>query len=172
MRISRAEVVGTTITLEVDPIDRGEAMRFAIGFSAGDYEIVPQKKKRSLDANALLWKLCSEIALRLGMTKEQIYRYAIKEVGVYTPISIATDAVQDFIWAWEAHGKGWVAEIVDDAAAPNQKLVFAYKGSSQYDTKQMSRLIDYVVQDAKALGIETLSERERSLLTDAWSCGR
>lgn len=44
----------------------------------------------------------------------------------------------------------------------------AYNGSSSYDTKQMSRLIDYVVQDAKSLDIETMTDRELSLLKEGW----
>lgn len=44
----------------------------------------------------------------------------------------------------------------------------SYHGSSVYDTKQMSRLIDNLIQDAKAVGLETMSERERSLLLTEW----
>jgi hypothetical protein len=32
----------------------------------------------------------------------------------------------------------------------------------------MSALIDYLVDDAKTLGIETLSDRELSLLKEGW----
>ena len=46
------------------------------------------RKKRSLDANAYLWKLCSMIAEKLSEdrvphTKEEIYQKAIKARGIY-----------------------------------------------------------------------------------------
>jgi hypothetical protein len=43
-----------------------------------------------------------------------------------------------------------------------------YYGSSVYDTKQMSDLIDHLIQDCKALDIDAMSERERSLLLEEW----
>ena len=42
-------------------------------------------------------------------------------------------------------------------------VVFSY-GSSTYDTAQMSRLIDNIVQDCKAVGIETLTPSELAKL--------
>lgn len=59
-------------------------------------------------------------------------------------------------------------DVVDDSKIPGYKLVFAYEGSSQYDTLQMSRFIDHLIQDAEALGIDTLSDREKSLLLEDW----
>ena len=43
-----------------------------------------------------------------------------------------------------------------------------YRGSSEYDTAQFSRLLELVIQDCRQLGIETMSERERSLLLEQW----
>lgn len=47
-------------------------------------------------------------------------------------------------------------------------VIRAYYGSSVYDTKRMSRILDAVIQDAKEMGIETLGERELSLLKEEW----
>lgn len=44
----------------------------------------------------------------------------------------------------------------------------AYHGSSTYDTAQMSRLIDNIVQDCKALGIETMTPDKLSILKEEW----
>lgn len=54
----------------------------------------------------------------------------------------------------ESIGLAWFTEIVD--IAPNNKVVVnAYYGSSSYNSKQMSKLIDDLVQDCQAVGIET-----------------
>ena len=121
---------------------------------------------RSLDANALLWKLCYEIAKKIGSTKEEVYRKHIKEVGEYTPLPIRADAVESFKRIWSAHGTGWFAEVVDDSKIEGYKLVFAYHGSSVYDSAQMSRLINSVLETADELEISVLSERELSLLKE------
>ena len=56
---------------------------------------------------------------------------------------------------------------MDDSKFPGYKKVFAYYGSSKYDTKEMSRLIDNLMQDAEALGL-VVDQREASLLKEAW----
>ena len=45
-----------------------------------------------------------------------------------------------------------------------------YYGSSTFDTKQMSRLIDNIVQDCKAVGIETLTPQQLDALKEGWRC--
>lgn len=125
------------------------------------------REKRSLDANALLWLYCEKIANAINSTKEAVYRDQIRQVGEYTPLPIKENAVDEFSYIWSKHGIGWFTEVVDNSKLPGYKLVFAYAGSSTYDTKQMSRLIDSVMNEAKNLGIDTLSEKERSLLIDA-----
>lgn len=132
-------------------------------------EIKKYRKRRSLDANAMMWAICSKVADVTGATKEDVYRRNIREVGQYTPLPIKAEAVDDFAAIWAGHGIGWFIDIVDDSKLDGYKLIFAYHGSSCYDTKQMSQLIDCVVQDAKAVGVEVISERERSLMLDAWA---
>lgn len=148
-----------------------EAWRWLFNFKPGDFEITPKRRKRSLDANSFLWSLIGQIASVVNVPSDEVYRRAIHEAGVYTPLPIKAEAVEEFSRIWGAHGVGWIVDVLDDSKLPGYKLVRAYNGSSTYDTAQMSRLIDYVIQDAKALGIDTLTERERSLLLDAWTHG-
>lgn len=144
-----------------------EARKFVYNFKPGEYEITKAKKKRSLDANSLCWVLCTQIAQAVGADKDEVYRDAIRQGNQYYQLQMLPEAVQAFTTAWQSKGIGWTAEVVDDA--PNgQKLVFAYYGSSAYDTKQMSELINRLVDLAKSLDIEVMSERERSLLLEKW----
>lgn len=169
MRIEAVRIEGGALVLETkDPAAR----RLAYNFKPGEYELQRVRKKRSLDANNYCWALASEIAKVVGITKEDVYRRNIKDVGEYTPLPIKADAVEEFQRIWKGHGTGWFAEIVDDSKIPGYKLVFAYHGSSTYDTAQMSRLIESLIQDAQAVGIETLSEREKSLLLEDWENGK
>ena len=144
-----------------------DARRLIVTFKPGEYELVKAKKKRSLSANAYCWKLCDEIAKSVGLTKEDVYRRAIGDVGVFDQLEINLGALEDFKRRWESRGEGWVVKVADSNS--KSALVFAYYGSSVYDRGEMSRLIDNLVQDCKALDIETLSERELSLLKDEWN---
>lgn len=165
MRIGAARYEGGKLILETMDAD---ARRLAYNFKPGEYQIVKAKKPRSLDANAYCWVLCTEISKAVGVTKEEVYRDAIKGVGEYTPLPIREDAVDEFKRIWSGHGVGWFVEVVDDSKLPGFKLCFAYQGSSVYTVDQMSRLIDNLKQDAEAVGIDTISEREKSLLLEEW----
>ena len=69
----------------------------------------------------------------------------------------------------DANAYAWV--LIDKIAAAtglgktNVTLIY---GSSVYDTNQMSRLIDALVQDAKALGIETLPPWQLEGMIEQW----
>lgn len=165
MHIEAVRVAGNELILTTKD---AEARRLAYNFKPGEYEIKRTRKKRSLDANAYCWALCEEIAKAVHISKEDVYRRNIREVGVYTPLPIKTEAVAEFQRIWSARGVGWFADVIDDSKLPGFKKVFAYHGSSCYDTAQMARLIDSLIQDAQAVGIDTLSERERSLLLTEW----
>lgn len=73
-------------------------------------ELKKYKKKRSLDANAYMWVLVSKIQEKLNIPKEDIYRNAIKNIGVYEVIPVKDEAVERFIEAWKHNGLGWVCE--------------------------------------------------------------
>lgn len=125
-----------------------------------DVTIKKHRNKRSLDANAYAWVLIDKIAAKRGMSKSEVYRNAIKDIGgVSEIICIQNVAKQRMIDIWTRNGIGWQVEELESKIAGCTNLVL-YKGSSVYDTKQMSALIDSLVQDAKAIGIETRPQEE------------
>ena len=135
-----------------------------------EVEIKKHNPKRSKDANAFCWAMCTEIgkAIRPPVPKEEVYRKAIREVGEYEPLPIREDAVETFKSRWSSHGTGWFAEVVDNSKLKGYKLVFAYYGSSTYDTAAMSRLIDYLVDDAKQMGLPIPASKEQEEMLKAW----
>ena len=134
-------------------------------------ELGKVRKKRSLNANGYMWELCEQIAQKLNITKEDVYRQAIKDVGVFQTVEINGKAENTLKYSWSLHGIGWITETVDDSKRDGFKIVNLYYGSSTYNTKQMSRLIDHIVQDAKAVGIEVISDSDRALLLENWGNG-
>lgn len=128
--------------------------------------LLKPKKRRSLDANAYMWVLCDKIAEAIETTKENVYRTAIRQVGVFDDVHLVAPAVETLIAGWEHNGVGWFGETVDDAA--EMKTVRLYYGSSTYDSKQMARLIDEIIVYCKDFGIEHLPPDELERMKAAW----
>lgn len=133
-----------------------------------DVQIESHKNRRSLDANAYCWALIGQIAAATGIKKEEVYREEVKQVGGNCDtVCVKREAAENLTRHWRHNGLGWMAEIFE-SKVPGCVNVNLYYGSSAYDTAQMSRLIDNVVQDAQALGIETKTPRELALLKEDW----
>lgn len=146
-----------------------QAADFLKDFKPGKYDIAGHREKRSLDANAYCWKLCELMAEKLRSTKEEVYQDHVKLVGphrLWEPLP--PEQAQCLITAWKQLGLGWQAEILDWDATGEKQIVCCYYGSSQYNTKQMSRLIDSLVQDAQAMGIETYEDEKINSLIKEW----
>lgn len=131
------------------------------------------REKRSLNANNYLWLLCTKIAEErskegVKVTKEDVYREEIKESGIWQDDEIEPEKVKWRCAAWEKLGTGWITERVDFTADGNKEIIRFYYGSSQYNTKQLSRVIDNLVQDCKALGIETKTPSQIAEMLSLW----
>lgn len=134
------------------------------------FEIKKRKSLRSLNANGYAWKLCSEIANVLGVTKEEVYKKIIKEAGEFEVVPIRREAVKMFISGWTRKGLGWLCDVQESKLQGYVNVVIYY-GSSIYDTKQMSTLINSLVQEAKNLGIVTLDDLEIERLLEEYEQG-
>ena len=139
-----------------------------------DITIEPRRKKRSRNANAYMWVLADKIAEKTQTTKEDVYREAIRRVGVFEDMSdifkdvaVVDEAADWLVASWAKNGIGWFAEKYDSRLKDCTK-VRLYVGSSTYDTKEMSRLIDEIVEEAKYLGIETATPDEIARMKSTW----
>lgn len=131
-----------------------------------DIKITRHREKRSLQANAYCWELISKISELIGSTKEDVYREYIRQKGIYKAISINNDAVNTFIHLWKEKGLGWICDVFEND--DKETTLYAYYGSSSYNTKQMSDFIDYIVQEAKGLGIPTETPDEIARMKSMW----
>ena len=86
------------------------------------------------------------------------YRKRVKELGICQTFELDTKNLATFEYLWCSNGIGWFIEKVD--YNENKTIINAYYGSSSYNSKQMSRLIDNLVQDCRLVGIQTLEDKE------------
>lgn len=129
------------------------------------------RKKRSLDANSYCWVLCDKIAKELSkdgtiLTKEQIYKDAIIQIGTFEPMIVEERAFENFKRIWEKQGLGFMVQEV--CKKDKCVKVHCYYGSSTYDSKEMSLLIELIVGLAKSLEIETKPQEEIDSLVEEW----
>lgn len=89
-------------------------------------ELKKYRKHRSLDSNAYMWTIAEKIAKKLGITKIEVYRNAIKEVGQCEVLPIKDEAVETFISAWEHNGQGWLCEIIGKSKLKGYTNITAY----------------------------------------------
>ena len=79
---------------------------------------------------------------------------------------IEEKAYDNFKRIWEKQGLGF---IVQEVTRKDKCIkVHCYYGSSTYDTKEMSLLIEIIVDLAKSLDIETKPKEEIESLLRSW----
>lgn len=133
-----------------------------------DITVKEHKEKRSLDANAYCWVLLGKLAEKTGIDRATIYQSLIKEIGGNSePICVRDSAVDKLVSGWGHNGIGWVADTFKSKIEGCTNVILYY-GSSTYDSKQMSRLIDLVVQECKQQGIETYTPEQLARLKEEW----
>ena len=126
------------------------------------------RNRRSLDANAYMWTLVDKIAQKTRQSPVDVYRHAIKEIpGNSTLVCVQNKAKDVLQQQWQAKGLGWQTEELPSKIDGCTNILLYY-GSSAYNTTQMSLLIDTIVEDAKDLGIETLTPYELEGMKAQW----
>lgn len=166
----------TEVSFIVDKLNYGEKTRIRAALEeAGDaltVAVSKYRKRRSLSANAYFWELIGRLSEKLNISKEETYWEYIKHMGIYRSVEVNNKAVDTIIKMWRSHGLGWIAEKTDDGEREGFSLINLYYGSSSYNTKQMSRLIDSVVNDCKEQGIETLPPEQLECMKREWKSER
>lgn len=126
------------------------------------YELKEYKEKRSINANNYVWKLITEIGNKLRKSKEEVYLQMLKDYGQQEMVSILSSInPKGFFKYYQVIG----SSTLNGKEFTHYKI---FKGTSEYDTKEMSIFIDGVVQEAEQLGIETKPPEEIERLKRMW----
>ena len=130
-------------------------------------------KRRSLNANSYMWVLLTKLQEELQkndpkITKDALYMQYIKDYGRSIEYQLPDEAVNAMVSVWSAYGLGWFADKIDDGDTPGTSVIRFYYGSSSYGKTRMARLIDAIVVDCKALGIQTMTPDEIAELNARW----
>ena len=121
-------------------------------------EIQVKRKKRSKNANSYYWSLLQKLCEEMNIDVIQEYKKRVKELGIFKQWEIDTSNVPTFEKLWRDRGIAWFTEKVEEIG--NKTIINAYYGSSSYNSKQFSKLLDNLIQDCRSVGIQTLEDIE------------
>jgi hypothetical protein len=126
------------------------------------FEIKEHKEKRSLNSNAYAWSLIGKIADALRTSKEETYLTMLKRYGQSEMVSVLSSI--------DLTGYFKYYEPIATTTLQGKEFTHyrIYKGSSEYDSREMAIFIDGIVSEAKELDIETLPPREIERLKELW----
>ena len=123
-----------------------------------DLSIKKYFEKRSLRANNYCWHLINEIAKKMHKSSYDIYLDMLKDYGVSElfEINANVDVSRHFKHFREL-------ERYED------KIIYIVMvGSSEYNSAEMHRLIEGIVEEAKNLGIQTETPEEIERMVSLW----
>ena len=142
-------------------------------------EIKQWRDKRSRDANAYYWTLLDLCAASLGISKPRAHNLMLRRYGavetldgqvVYLVLPESEDAAEKALESETYHIRP-TSQVKMGRDGKQYRTYMLLKGSSAYDSKEMSVLINGLVDECKALGIETKSPEEVAALLEAYNAG-
>ena len=154
----------TTITLSVNEKSALNEISKIKDLDKLKIKATKYREKRSLDANAMLWACLGEIAQSIRADKWEIYLQMLKRYGQYTYICVKPNMVDAVKAQWRE------SEVVGEININGQKAVqmLCYFGSSTYDTKQFSVLLDGVISEMAEMGLQTPPSEEMRRALEQW----
>lgn len=156
------------LTIELDSDFRGEYEK--LRESDVSVDVKKYRKRRSLDANAYFHCLVGKIANEMGLGFEEVKTNLVTEYGAFErdeeglkvgfklPASVDVARIYRYVKCFDTR--------VENGKVFNCYIVF--KHTHLMDSKEMSRLIDGTVQEARQLGIETLPPYKLAALVEEW----
>lgn len=127
-----------------------------------EFEVKEHRQKRSRNANAYAWVLIGKIADVLRASKEEIYFNMLKLYGQCEVVSVSSAInVAGYFKYYEEMGKS----ELNGKEFTHYKV---FKGSSEFDSREMAILIDGIISEAEQLEIETLPPSEVARLKEMW----
>ena len=153
------------LSLDIDPNSKEAVENFVLGINPEKkyVAILKEKKdKRTLSQNSYYWSLNNQLAIKVGITPLEVYKEHIHAMaGIYDYVLCKTEAVESLIRNWQSNGDGWLAyDTGESKQVPRSHILKLYRGSSAFDTAEMSRLIDLLIMDCENAGIPTLKKEE------------
>lgn len=122
------------------------------------YQVKEVRMRRTLTQNAYYWTLLNKLAARLGMGDFETHCNMLRDYGVCSVFSVRDDV------PFESYFK--YCEEIGTGEANGQRFrhIKVYKGSSQMDSAEFTRLLHGLIEECEAQGIPTMTPAEADAL--------
>lgn len=168
----------TNIIIPIDNKCRNEAISLWENLNIDndkeiEITIKNKRQKRSLNANAYSWVLTDKLADKLRISKDECHELMLQRYGQTAKdangqniiISVLADIPIEAL----RQSLGYLAPIKEGFVGGKKFIHYrVLKGSSEFDTKEMTIFIDGIVSECKEQGIETMTPQELSRMLDSW----
>jgi hypothetical protein len=147
--------------------DKKTVQEFVLSLTDIIYQctIKPFKAKRSLNANNYSWLLSDQLADALKISKEDCHFLMLKHYGQKTVVSVIEEGREILEKAADYLEQFGESEM-------NGKTFYHYKiwkGSHNFDSREMAIFIDGIVTECKEQGIQTETPDEIERIKTAWN---
>lgn len=166
------------LTITLNKAENRAIAKFLEGYDKNvpyELEIAKKRKKRSNDANAKAWvllgKLAEEMSKETPVSAEELYRDLIDRCSKGQIIPVKAELVDRWVDIWEHSPKtkiGWISKVLGDSKLKGYVNTINWYGSSCFDTVEMAKLLNAIVEECKLQGIETDSPEEIERLLSLW----
>lgn len=131
-------------------------------------KVSKHNEKRSLDANAYYWLLIGKLSKALNISNNYCHNVMLRRYGVvdeidgkpvYLVIPDTDEAEKEADEAEKFHIKP-TSNVREGNDGIMYRTYMLLKGSHEYDTTEMSRLVSGLVDECRQCGIETMTPDE------------
>ena len=152
------------ILMQVPDTSANEANKLCEVDAIKTIEFKKEGNSRSLNANAYAWTIINKMAKAVDSTDEEIYHDMLHKYGTKEYIACLPNIIPELKKVFK------IVEVVNETNLNGKKGVTLrlIRGSSSYDTAEMSKLIEGLVGEAKILNIETLSPNELARMMEGY----
>lgn len=136
------------------------------------WDIKEHRAKRSLNQNSYYWALLAKVAEKSSISRNRCHNEMLASYGqdeyvddrlVYVTIPDNEKAEREAMEAETYHLRP-TSSVMDGNDGMLYRVWVMLRGSHTYNTAEMRRLLEGMIDEAKQLGIETLPEEELEML--------
>lgn len=133
-----------------------------------EFELKEYKKKRSINANNYAWLLMEELAKALNISKDEVYEDMLSSYGTLLRDSngdlIIIPRKEELKSTATLHIKNMGRRMINNNLSNMYAVI---KGSSEYNSKEMSIFINGIKSECELQGIQTMTDEEiKSLIKE------
>ena len=117
-----------------------------------------RRQRRTLTQNAYYWAMLNKLASELRMGDDEVHRWMLRDYGAAEVFTVLAEVpIDGYFRYWDEVGTGTMN-------GREYRHVRAYKGSSEMDSAEFTRLIDGMRQECEAVGIPFMTPDEVAAL--------